>query len=75
MSSAAISPSFSCGWAMVVIPIGLLWPISELSYPVTVFFLILGGGSPAGERGSFAVLGGDVAFIFEKSEGLSDGVA
>ena len=28
-----------------------------------------------GAKGSFAVLGGDVAFIFEKSEGLSDSVA
>jgi hypothetical protein len=28
-----------------------------------------------GAEGSFAVLGGNVAFIFEKSEGLSDSVA
>ena len=26
---------------MVVIPIGLLWPISELSYPVTAMFFEL----------------------------------
>ena len=61
---------------MVVIPIGLLWPISELSYPVTAMssgtmthglrarsVVVADGGIDADFLLS---LGGDVAFIFEK---------